>query len=88
MEKSPNLRTSDGDDIDMDLESSFTIGLEFVRENIEYIFLNRNWVNWSASYFCKKIKYSSIMKHGTEEDKRRAENSKTYHNKKRRRSRV
>ena len=86
MEKSPHLQTSDGDDIDM--EFSFTVGLEFVRENIEYIFLNRNWVNWSASYFCKKIKYSSIIKHGTEDDKRRAEMSKTYHNKKSRRSRV
>ena len=88
LEKSSNLWTIDADDIDMDLESSFTVGLEFVRENIEYIFLNRNWVNWSASYFCKKIKYSSIIKHGTEDDKRRAEMSKTYNNKKRRSSRV
>ena len=45
-------------------------------------------MNWSAPFFCKKIKYSSVMKHGTEDDKRRAERSKTYHNKKRRGSRV
>ena len=38
MAKSPNLHTSDGDDIEMDLESSFTAGLEFVRENIQHIF--------------------------------------------------
>lgn len=85
MEQSPHLKTSDGTLIDMDLESSFTCGLEYVKENIEYIFANRKWVNWTASYFCKKIKYSSIMQYGTENDKLRANRQKTHHNKKRRR---
>ena len=79
------MNTSDGKLIDMDLESSFTCGLEYVKENIEYIFANRKWVNWTASYFCKKIKYSSIMQYGTENDKLRANRQKTHHNKKRRR---
>ena len=61
MEQSPLLRKSDGNLIEMDLESSFTCGLKYVKENIEFIFPNRKWVNWTASYFCKKIKYSSIM---------------------------
>ena len=42
MEQSPLLRTSDGDVMDMDLESSFTCGLEYVKETIDYIFANRN----------------------------------------------
>ena len=38
MEQSPPFRTSDGNLIEKDLESSFTCGLEYVKENIEYIF--------------------------------------------------
>ena len=53
MEQSSVLRTSDGNLIEMDLESSCTCGLEYVKENIEYIFANRKWVNWTASYFYK-----------------------------------
>ena len=50
MEQSPLLRTSDGNSIEMDLESSLTCGLEYVKENIECIFTNRKLVNWSASF--------------------------------------
>ena len=72
MEQSLLLRTSGGNLIDMDLESSFTCGLEYLEENIEYTFANRKWINWTASYFCKKVKYLTIMQFGTENDKLRA----------------
>ena len=85
MEQSQLLRISDGNLIDLDLESSFTCGLEYVKENIKYIFANRKLVNWTASYYCKKIKYSSIMQqYGSENDKLHANRQKTHHDKKRR----
>ena len=42
MEQNPILQTSDGDVIEMNLESSFIHRLEYVKENIEYFFANRN----------------------------------------------
>ena len=40
MEQSLLLRISDGNLIEINFESSFTCGLEYVKENIEYMFAN------------------------------------------------
>ena len=55
MEQSQLLRTSDGNLIEIDLDSSFTCQLEYTKENIEYFFANKKRVDWTASYFCKKL---------------------------------
>ena len=60
MEHSLLSQISNGDVIEMDLESSFTYGLEYIKQNIEYIFSHRKWVDKTALYSSKKKK---ILQH-------------------------
>ena len=86
MEKAPDLEIDSAVDItDEFVNTSFDIGIAFVRSHVEYLFRNSNWRNYSVSTICKKLKHGTIMKYGTNADKRRSEENITHHNRHRRR---
>ena len=60
------------------IERSFLIGIDYVKTQVEYIFLSQKWKKWSVSYMSKKIMYTMIMKDGTDSDKIHAAANKGY----------
>ena len=81
MEKAPDLEIDSAVDItDEFVNTSFDIGITFVKSRVEYQFRNSNWRNYSVSTICKKLKHGTIMKYGTNADKRRSEENITHHN--------
>ena len=80
MEGSPEILIDSGIFIDENfINQSFEHSLNNVNRTIPHIFLKENWVNLKASYFCKMIKHSMIIRKGTESNKLRAEASKSMH---------
>ena len=61
------------------IHRSFEYGLNNMKQNIQCIFLEENWINWKVLYFSKIIKYLFIMKNGTESDNK--VNKSKYNNK-------
>ena len=48
------------DHADIDLDSSFELAIHEIKQNVENIFMDSKWMNWSVSY---ERKYSeSILK--------------------------
>ena len=89
MEKAPDLVIDSETDINDDfVNTSFDIGIAFMKSRVEYLFLNSNWNKYSVSTICKKLKHGEIMKHGTRADKRRSEENITHHNMHRTRRRL
>ena len=87
MEKAPDLVIDSALDITTDefVNTSFDKGIAFVKSRVEYLFTNSKWRNYSISTICDKLKHGTIMKYGTNADKRRSEENITYHNRRRRR---
>ena len=89
MEKAPDLVIDSETDITDDfVNTSFDIGIAFIKSRVEYMFVNSNWRHYSVSTICKKLKHGKIMKHGTRADKRRSEEDVTHHNRHRPRCRL
>ena len=81
MEKAPDLEIDSAVDItDEFVNTSFDIEIAFVKSRVKYQFRNSNWINYSVSTICKKLKHGTIMKYGTNADKRRSEENITHHN--------
>ena len=86
MEKAPDLEIDSAVDItDEFVNTSFDIGIAFVKSRVEYLFRNSNWRNYSVGTICQKLKHGAIMKYGTNADNRRSEENITHHNRHRRR---
>ena len=81
MEKALDLFIDSETDITDDfVNTSFDIGIAFIKSRVEYMFVNSNWRHYSVSTICKNLKHGEIIKHGTRADKRRSEDNVTHHN--------
>ena len=88
MSKAPQIVFDyDGRNCEDFINETFEIGLIYLKEKVEYIFKTNKWTSWSVSYFSKMIKYSEIMKHGTENDKKYARDNIKFQNFSRKRRR-
>ena len=65
MGKAPGINFND------DAHSSFKVGYEYLKEQVQYIFNSTKMKidTWCVSYWSVKVQRSSILKNGTEEDK-------------------
>ena len=82
MEKAPGIDLSSKDLFsDSEINRMFGLAIQNIQSNVTYIFQSSKWVSWNVSYFCKKLKYTSIMKDGTPDDKLRATASANHKNK-------
>ena len=81
MEKAPDLVIDSETDITDDfVNTSFDIGIAFIKSRVEYMFVDSNLRHYSVSTICKNLKHGEIIKHGTRADKRRSEEDVTRHN--------
>lgn len=81
MEKAPGIDLSSKDLFsDSEINRMFGLAIQHIQSNVAYIFQSSKWVSWNVSYFCKKLKYTSIMKDGTPDDKLRASASANHKN--------
>ena len=81
MEKAPGVDLSSQSEFnDSEINTMFGLGIQYIESTVSYIFKSSKWVSWNVSYFCKKLKYTSIMKHGTPKDKLRASASANHKN--------
>ena len=71
MKKVPDFHIdSDTDITNASVNNSFIIGITSIKARVEYIFQNPKLTSYTVATFCKKMKHSVIMKHGTNADKR------------------
>ena len=86
MESAPSVNLNGRHNVPIDddfVEESFTLGIAFMKTQVEYIFRNDAWASWHVSTFSKKIKHSSIMADGSNSDKRRSLSTINFRNQKR-----
>ena len=63
------------------LEEWFKVCVQGLRAEVEYVFATERWSTYTVGDMSKKLKYSEIMKYGTEGDKRRAGERNLTHRK-------
>ena len=81
MEKAPEIDLNSQESFtDSTINDMFAKGIEYIKSKIEYVFLNDKWTTWNTSYFCKKLKYTEVMKYGTDDDKLRASSTAGWKN--------
>ena len=63
------------------LKEWFEVSVRGLRAEVEYVFASERWSRYTVGNMSKKLKYSEILKHGTDGDKRRAgERNLTHRN--------